>query len=444
MASQEELDRVRLQIIKELEESDDPVCASLLNEVRWVATDSCVELRVASRFALGKLEEKRLSVTEKIQSHINGLAVRIVVDPSPVTSQTCLPGFETSGAPVSTAAEIRNLLLDFTFDRFVVGDSNSVAYTLTKAVAQGRWIRTVFLVGDTGCGKTHLLKAAVGAFRERAGAPAKYVLAERYANAFTSALRNGSAREMPRFRAEYRDVGLLAVDELQFFAGKEGFTGEFLHMVKDREDRRLPLLLSSTAPLRDLKFPPELTRRLEAAFCPIDPPDDKMRMDLVLQMAERLGLEFDEEWASLVAGRTKSIGQVESGLNRLHVYVTRLGRKLNGALVEEVFVQGTSGSLNITVHNIISAVAAYHGFSEKDLKTKSKARRITEARWDVMEIARELLPDVSMSDIGSALGNMDHTSVSHALSKRKELARVPGRGEKVTSVEKIIRSLKRA
>lgn len=426
MIRQDGLERARREIPEQLRESD-PVCASLLAEAWWGTTESCIELRVPSQFAREKLEQ-RGAIRQLIQDRFPGFTVSIVHDPEVATiPQVGQLSLEMTNHPAGEVISPAPAPEPFIFDNFVVSDTNRVAHALAMAVAQGIWHKPVLLVGGTGCGKTHLLKAAVQ-LAKKTGLSVERDTAERFSNSYGAALQGDRDSKMPRFRSKYRDTGLLVLDEVQFFSGKEGFTGEFLQTFKDREDRQAPILLSSSVPLDKLKFPEELRRRLEAAHCPIHPHDEAIRAKIVLQMAARLGLELREEWATLAAKRTESVGELQNGVDHAHLCATRLGRTLDYYLIEEVFPEKDVDISMASAQDVIRAAANHFGIAEMDIK-KGGGRKdyATVPRHLAMFIMRENL-HLSYAVIGKALGDLDHSTVIHACARIRELLEDPRKG----------------
>lgn len=409
MTRKEDLERARREIPERLRESN-PVCASILAEAKWDTTESCVELRVPSQFAREKLEQ-RGAITQLIQNSFPGFTVSIVHDPKiAAASQSAQLSLEMSGPSPRKTAPSALEPQSFTFETFAVSDTNRVAHALAMAVAQGTWRKPVLLVGGTGCGKTHLLKATAKLFSDT-GASVKFNTAEGFGNDYGAALRGNRDSTMPRFRSQYREAGLLILDEVHFFSGKEGFTEAFMLTFKDREERRAPMLLSSSMPLGKLDLPDDLRRRLEVAHCLIHPHDEAIRAKIVLQMAARLGLEFQEEWATLASKRTESIGELQNGVDHAHLSVTRLGRTLDERLIEEVFPEKDVDISMASAQDVIRAAANHFDIAEKEIKKGGGRRNSTTVpRHLAMFVMRENL-HLSYAVIGEALGDLDHSTV---------------------------------
>lgn len=430
MTRKEDLERARREIPERLRESD-PVCASILAEAEWDTTESCIELRVANSFAREKLEYKD-AIKQLIRDRFPGFTVSIVHDPKvAATSKAAQLSLEINPSPrkiVPGALEPQS----FTFETFAVSDTNRVAHALAMAVAQGTWHKPVLLVGGTGSGKTHLLKAATKLFSDT-GASVKFNTAEGFGNDYGAALRGNRDSTMPRFRSQYRDAGLLLLDEVHFFSGKEGFTEAFMLTFKDREERRAPMLLSSSMPLGKLDLPDDLRRRLEVAHCLIHPHDEAIRAKIVLQMAARLGLEFQEEWVTLASKRTESIGELQNGVDHAHLSVTRLGRTLDERLIEEVFPEKDVDISMASAQDVIRAAANHFGIAEKEIK-KGGGRKdyATIPRHLAMFVMRKNL-HLSYAVIGEALGDLDHSTVIHACARIRELLEDPRKGPAKTS-----------
>lgn len=424
---QEKVEHLRPQIVKELGESD-PVCAAFLGEAKWAATDFCLELQVASNFALGSLTDtvKQELIKEKIRHHFPGLTVNIIYDPTLMRSEVCPSEAEEGGAFRSWPSPTAGFLPIFTFEQFVVSDSNHLACALAMEVAQGTGPRAVLLYGSTGCGKTHLLKAAARHSSERFGIKARYVTGEGLLNDYVVSSHGGNLA-MHAFRERYRRSDLLVLDDVHFLARgkKEDTVQELLSTWREREERGAPMLLGSTEPVDDLKFPPELrSRLLGACRAEIRQPEKELRVSIVLKIAERLGMKFERSWAQAIVERSgQNAREPGSELMRLHMHVSRLGRTLDNELIVELFAANPD---NVTFDRIVSAVVQHYGILEKDLRSKNKSRRVADPRQMVMFLAYEMMKGASFSEIGQALGR-DPTTVMYA--HRKMLARAASHTE---------------
>ncbi len=427
MGMQEKVDSLRPQILEELGESE-PACAAFLSEAKWVASDFCIEFRVASNFALQNLTEpvKRELIKEKIRHHFPGLAVNTICDSTLTHSEVGSSEAEEGNALQSRPSPVRSSLPMFTFEQFVEGDSNRLARALAMEVAQGAGPMAVLLYGSTGCGKTHLLKAAARHSSEKFGIEVRYVTGEGFLNDFTANVR-GEYAAMHAFRMRYRRVDLLILDDIHFLARgkKEDTVQELLSTWREREERGAPMLLGSTEPVEDLKFPPELrSRLLGACRAEIRQPEKELRVLIVLKIAERLGMEFERSWAQAIVERSEGVRELESELVRLHAYVAHLGRTLDDALIAELF---EAKPIDVTFDRIVRAVAEHYGILEKDLLSRSKSRRVADPRQMVMFLAYEMMKGTSFFEIGQRLGR-DHSTVMHA--RRKMLARADSHTEK--------------
>lgn len=425
-----------------------PVCAAVLQDRRTMLSQegSQVEVVVANQFSANSLRDKQ-DVIQGMMSHYSGEEIKMVVrlNGSSVPVQEVDAGPEINHeAPAGEAVLPQTSLVSMpsrhTFDNYVVGDNNRLAHALAMALAQGRVPVPVFLHGFNGRGKTHLLRAALHLFGERTGLIGEYSTAEWFLNAFFRALKEND-KYMPSFRRRFREAAILAVDDIQFFAGKDRTTEEFLHILIERCERRLPTILGSAEPMDRLKFPPALLTRLQASYgAEVGLPSEDMRVEIVLKKAEERGMRFTKEWAMAIVQRTEAVRDMEGELNRIQAHIECLGRTLDDALIAELCESKPVFVPTVTPESIVGAVAAHHGLSVAELKSKRRTKEIVDARWDVIQLIRRLHPGSTWSGIGQVLGQ-DHTTILNGW--RKGLAKAESREGK-QKLEAIVCSLRRA
>jgi chromosomal replication initiator protein len=312
------------------------------------------------------------------------------------------------------------LNLRYTFESFVVGSSNQFAQAACQAVGElpSRAYNPLFLYGGVGLGKTHLLHA-VGhqIVRLFPGMTLLYLSAERFTNDLINAIRYDKTVE---FRAKYRTIDVLLIDDIQFISGKERTQEEFFHTFNDLYDSRKQIVVSSDCPPKDI---PEIEERLRSRFewgliADIQPPDFETRVAILKKKAELDRVRLPDDVAYLIASRVKSnIRELEGSLNRIVAFCALTGRDLGVPLAQEVLgdLWGEEEKI-ITIEQIQRSVAEFFGVKFSDFKAKNRTRAIAFPRQIAMYLARQLT-HASLAEVGRAFGGKDHTTVIHAVEK---------------------------
>ncbi len=316
----------------------------------------------------------------------------------------------------------------YVFDSFVIGESNRFAHAAALAVAEapGRAYNPLFIYGGVGLGKTHLMHA-IGHFA-LSRFPLKRVLylsCEKFTNDFISSIQQ---RKTTEFRARYRSIDLLLIDDIQFLAGKEQTQEEFFHTFNALHGANKQIIISSDRPPKEIAT---LEDRLRSRFewgliTDIQPPDLETRVAILCQKAEQENFRVPLELMAYIAARIHSnIRELEGALIRIMAYVAFSKRQVTRELIDEVlkglFPQERQRS--ITIEDIKKTVAAHYGLKVDDLTAKKRTRLITHPRQVAMYLCRKLTP-ASLPRIGEEFGGRDHTTVIHACERiENDLAR---------------------
>ena len=308
----------------------------------------------------------------------------------------------------------------YTFETFVVGSSNQFAQAACHAVAElpSKAYNPLFIYGGVGLGKTHLLHA-VGHQINRLfpDMAVLYLSSERFTNDLINAIRYDRT---PEFRAKYRTIDLLLIDDIQFISGKERTQEEFFHTFNDLYDSRKQIVVSSDSSPKEI---PEIEERLRSRFewgliADIQPPDFETRVAILKKKAEIERVRFSDDVAYLIASRIKSnIRELEGSLTRMIAFCALTGREMTIDLAQEVLsdVWGEDERI-ITIEQIQRKVSDFFGLKLSDLKAKNRTRAIAFPRQVAMYLARQLT-NSSLLEIGRAFGGKDHTTVLHAVEK---------------------------
>lgn len=312
----------------------------------------------------------------------------------------------------------------YSFDNFVVGSSNRLAFSAAKLVSEkpGVAYNPLFLYGPPGVGKTHLMWAISHAV-EQANPDAKitYITTEDFLNQFTNAIRKGE-----NFSARYRSVDVLLVDDLQFIAGKEKTQEEFFHTFNALHQSNKQIVLCSDRPPKAIAT---LEDRLRSRFewgmvADIQPPDYETRVAIIQSKAIEKNFEIPTEVAAYIAETIQSnIRELEGGLTRVIAYCEAHGKELNIEIAQTVL--GGAGAMppqrNLTPKQIIERTAAFYDIKVDDLTGAKRDKEIVVPRQIAMYIMRREL-GMSFPQIASSLGGRDHTTVMHGVRKINKLA----------------------
>jgi len=339
------------------------------------------------------------------------------------------PG-STAGPPPSTdapfrswgRAEPREQINDrYTFDAFVTGASNRFAHAAALAVAEtpGRSYNPLFVYGDAGLGKTHLLQAIAHYVSENyRGYKVRYVSSETFLNQFVDAIRSNATME---FKRRYREIDVLLVDDIQFMEGKEGLQEEFFHTFNYLHEASRQIVLSSDRPPDAIST---LEDRLRSRFkmgliTDIQPPDLETRLAILHKKAEQVtGAIPDDVMEFIASNITNNIRELEGALIRVAAFGSLNDVKLTMPLAEKVLADSLRNNRPriITPQLILEATCAQYGFDSEDLCGKSRRRPLVAARQVAMYVMRELT-ELSYPNIAKEFGGRDHTTVIHAVEK---------------------------
>ena len=308
----------------------------------------------------------------------------------------------------------------YTFETFVVGSANQFAQAASLAVAElpSKAYNPLFIYGGVGLGKTHLLHAVAHKVGQLFPTlKSLYLSSERFTNDLINSIRYDRTAE---FRAKYRTIDLLLIDDIQFISGKERTQEEFFHTFNDLFDSRRQIVVSSDSSPRDI---PDLEERLRSRFewgliADIQPPDFETRVAILKKKAETERVRLPDDVAYLIASRIKSnIRELEGSLNRMVAFCAFSGRDMTVDLAQEVFTDlwGKESKV-ITIDDIQRKVSELFNIKTSDLKARTRTRAVAFPRQVAMYLSRQLT-HASLAEIGQAFGGKDHTTVLHAVTK---------------------------
>jgi len=315
----------------------------------------------------------------------------------------------------------------YTFDTFVTGSSNRFPHSAAVAVAEApaRAYNPLFIWGESGLGKTHLLHA-VGHYAQRLfpGIQVRYVSTEEFTNDFINSLRDD---RKVAFQRRYRDIDVLLVDDIQFLEGKEGTQEEFFHTFNTLHNANKQIVVSSDRPPKQLvTLEDRLRTRFEwGLITDVQPPELETRIAILRKKAQMDGLNVPDEVLEFIASRIeRNIRELEGALIRVTAFASLNQQVVDLALAEIVLrdLIPDAASLEINAATIMVVTAEYFGNSLDELTGPGKTRAVAQSRQIAMYLCRELT-DLSLPRIGQTFGGRDHTTVMHADKKiRKEIA----------------------
>ena len=313
----------------------------------------------------------------------------------------------------------------YLFESFVIGSSNRFAHAAAVAVAEApaKAYNPLFIYGESGLGKTHLLHA-IGHYARSlySGARVRYASSEEFTNDFINSIRDGKA---DGFRRRYRDMDILLVDDIQFLENKEQTQEEFFHTFNTLHNANKQIVISSDRPPKQLvTLEDRLRNRFEwGLITDVQPPELETRIAILRKKAAQEGLNAPPEVLEFIASKiSKNIRELEGALIRVTAFASLNRQPVDLSLAEVVLkdlIPDSEGS-EITAAIIMASTAAYFGLSMEDLCGSSRSRVLVTARQIAMYLCRELT-DMSLPKIGQQFGGRDHTTVMHADRKIRSL-----------------------
>ncbi|MBB4792755.1 chromosomal replication initiator protein [Streptomyces nodosus] len=315
----------------------------------------------------------------------------------------------------------------YLFDTFVIGASNRFAHAAAVAVAEApaKAYNPLFIYGESGLGKTHLLHA-IGHYARSLypGTRVRYVSSEEFTNEFINSIRDGKA---DAFRRRYRDMDILLVDDIQFLAQKESTQEEFFHTFNTLHNANKQIVLSSDRPPKQLvTLEDRLRNRFEwGLITDVQPPELETRIAILRKKAVQEQLNAPPEVLEFIASRiSRNIRELEGALIRVTAFAS-LNRQpvdlgLTEIVLKDLIPGGEDTAPEITATAIMAATADYFGLTVEDLCGTSRGRALVTARQIAMYLCRELT-DLSLPKIGAQFGGRDHTTVMHADRKIRAL-----------------------
>ncbi len=413
--------RAWMQLTRPLALVQDTAVLATPNEFARDVLDT--RLRPVIAQALSRELGRDIRVAVTVEQTQDDLPRGDVVGPDPEPEP--LPEPRLATREVTVRPEPARLNPKYQFDTFVIGSSNRFAHAAAVAVAEApaKAYNPLFIYGDSGLGKTHLLHA-IGHYTQHlfTGSRIRYVSSEEFTNDFINSIRDDKAQN---FQRRYRDIDVLLVDDIQFLERKERTQEEFFHTFNTLHNANKQIVISSDRPPKQLStLEDRLRNRFEwGLITDIQPPDLETRIAILRKKAAQERLDAPPEVLEFIASKIASnIRELEGALIRVTAFASLNRQSVDLALAEVVLkdLVADAGGPEITSATIMAQTAAYFGVSMEDLCGSSRSRVLVTARQIAMYLCRELT-DLSLPKIGQQFGGRDHTTVMHADRKVRSL-----------------------
>ncbi len=383
-------------------------------------------LAVQSNFARDWVENRLKSQLGEVLGELLGESFELEFTVSVDQSEAPLPSEPAQTATPRSPDDLRpaNLTARYTFEQFVVGQSNRFAHAAAQAVAEApaRAYNPLFLYGGVGLGKTHLMHA-IGhrVMQQSPNANVVYVSSEKFTNEFIIAIKNN---QTPDFRNKYRHVDVLLIDDIQFLEGKEQTQEEFFHTFNSLHEESRQLVISSDRPPKEIQT---LENRLRSRFewgllTDIQPPDLETREAILRKKAESEKIPVLDEVTSFIAKVIPSnIRELEGALIRVVAFASLTKSSITVELAAEVLKNAIAQTplRRVTIALIKERVAKAHGLTVKEMDHQRRDQRLAQPRQIAMYLATELT-EYSLPHIAREFGKKDHTTIMYARDKVKD------------------------
>ena len=417
-----------------------------IKDIEAVSFDNdTVVLGVNSEFKKNIVTEKYKALLSKVFEQTLGFPVEIViqvVEEDPEKPPEPIP-------EVQGVKDVSPLLdsgdYDYTFDTFIVGSSNKFAHAAALAVAthDTRNYNPLFIHGDSGLGKTHLLFAIMNEVKSRKpDALVIYVKGEQFTNELIAAIGHQST---PEFREKYRKADYLLVDDIQFIAGRDSTQEEFFHTFNTLYESGKQIVLTSDRPPKEIKtLEDRLRTRFEMGLmADIQPADFETRIAIIQRKAELLHMDMPLEVEEYIANNLKSnIRQLEGAVKNIKANSLIYENKPVTILMAQNAIRdilNDSQPVPVTIGKIITEVARTFNVSEQDIKSNKRAANISRARQVAMYVIKDIT-QMSMAAIGDEFGGRDHSTVVYAISQTEKAMKTDSRlRETIEDITKNVR-----
>ncbi len=387
--------------------------------------DSHVLLSAPSSFIKDQLTQRYLGKLEEKLADLSGqkLSIKISVQKKPSSrgSHDEAPRGQKVEEATTRKRQHPNLNREYTFERFIIGESNSFAANAALAIARnpGTGYNPCLIYGGVGLGKTHLIQAIGNSvYREFPELKVAYVTVEAFANEFILSIQKKTGHQ---FKNRYRSVDVLLIDDVHFLEGKEGTQEELFHTFNALYDANKQMVFTSDRPVSEIR---SLSDRLRSRFerglnVDLQPPNYETRIAILNRKIEEKKVKIPDEVVELICRNVNTnVRDLEKALTKLIAYAELVNRHITLDIakqqLKDFFTQ--PNQKNITIELIQKFVGDYFGLSYKDLRGKRRTKAVAFPRQVAMYLSRELT-EYSTTEVGAEFGGRDHTTVMHACQK---------------------------
>lgn len=462
MATEKETDQLWSSVLDRLN-NDPRIAASLRGFLDLVepqgALGNVLYLEVPNDFTRDMIEQRlRIPLVDALVEKSGDItSFKIVVNPELQAEEALpdtpdepqqraeVPQQSTPSAP-APRREASTLNTKYIFDSFVIGSSNRFAHAAALAVAElpAKAYNPLFIYGESGLGKTHLLHA-IGNYAESLypGIRVKYVSSDEFTNDFINAIANNQGQ---MFQTRYRDTDVLLIDDIQFLQGRDSTQEAFFHLFNTLHDHNKQVVITSDVQPKHLTgFEARMVSRFEwGLITDVTAPDLETRIAILRKKAQLDRMDIDNEIMTFIADKVRSnIRELEGALIRVTAFASLNKLPITLELAQTVLKNSITSEdrTEIMPSEIISQTATYFDLTEDDLYGSSRSQTIARARQIAMYLCRELT-NLSLPKIGQLFGNRDHTTVMYANKKIEQLMKE--RRSVYTQVTELTTRLKRS
>lgn len=333
---------------------------------------------------------------------------------------------------------------EYTFERFVVGASNKFAHAAAQAVAErpAQTYNPLFIYGESGLGKTHLLYAIAHKIHQNhPDYRIVYIKGDSFTNELIQAIREG---RNPEFREKYRSADVFLMDDVQFIAGRESTQEEMFHTFNTLYEAGRQIVFTADRPPKEmLRLDDRLRTRFEwGLLADIQPPDFETRIAIIRRKAELMDIQIPDEVAEYIANRLKNnIRQLEGAVKKLKAFKLLAGTPPSILIAQNAIrdILNDNQPVPVTVERIISEVGRTYGVSSADIRSTKRSAQISQARQISIYIVRDIT-QMSMSSIGEEFGGRDHSTIVYAIQQVEKNMKQDSRYKE--TVEDIIKNIR--
>ncbi len=402
----------------------------------WLEPISPVEISSGEFVMMAPTNFHRNTVNDMFIPHLED-AIRSVTG-LPLMARIVIP------SELSKTEEKKSDSSEFTFSNFIVGSSNNFAFTAATTVAQspGNAFNPLFIYGNSGLGKTHLMFAIKEEiYRRKPNANIVYIKGDQFTNELIDALKN---KNMTEFREKYRYVDVLLVDDVQFIGGKESTQEEFFHTFNALYQERNQIVLTSDRPPKEIA---SLDERLRTRFenglmADIQPPDFETRMAIIKRKGQDMGLDLGDDICVFIAEKLKNnIRQLEGVVKKISV-LSMVEKEKPSIVTATNAIKDVLNDVEptpVTIDRVMIEVSRTFDVAPEDIRSNKRSGNIPLARQSAMYIIRQVT-DLTYKEIGDKFTSRDHTTVIYSVNQIE--AKMKAQPDFKTRIEDIIRNIK--